>query len=561
MSDHEFEKQVQHKMSELKLRPSDTVWMEVEKNIRHNKRRRRFWGLWAAALFICLSSSGYILYRYIYEPGQTSIAKTNTPASETTSTHSNNSTHSSRSANTVQTAPVTVTNPAAKAPEQQPAQQNAATTTQPAAASSVIAKQTDEPNPSAAPLPHDAPAETATAHQPGRQTNEPQQNNAGATSLFTYRKNKQTTIAGVYNRKTKTGLKNRKVPYNNIMRGNNPVMQESVVQPNALVATENDLVIAMPATVNEGNSIATDRTIHLPLTTTLGNTNTVAALPVERKHTSRWHWGIQTDAGYSRLAQSKLFQLKGLLGQDKFLPADVAPRNSSTSSNITAAGSLLNYAQSTVAKPSPIQPDFSFSAGLFVEWSASRRFRLSAGLQYAYLSMHTDIGPKVDTAITVNEGTSFEKWVPGYYKTAGSYAPATPSSWALQNLGPVTQSYKYRFQFIEMPVMMHWQMNKGRRLPPIVFDGGLSVSQMISVDALHYEGQKGIYYNDDSLFNKTQLSLITGVSVGLFQRSKHPLWVGPDLRYALSGLVKKEFSTGQYLWSAGIKIKMLLGRL
>ena len=42
MSDHEFEKQVHQKLQELKLRPSDTVWMEVEKNIRQHKRRRRF---------------------------------------------------------------------------------------------------------------------------------------------------------------------------------------------------------------------------------------------------------------------------------------------------------------------------------------------------------------------------------------------------------------------------------------------------------------------------------------------------------------------------------------
>jgi len=94
-----------------------------------------------------------------------------------------------------------------------------------------------------------------------------------------------------------------------------------------------------------------------------------------------------------------------------------------------------------------------------------------------------------------------------------------------------------------------------------MLNGGLSLSQMIAVDALHYEGTKGIYYKDDDLFNKTQFNFMTGISVGLLQRTKHPMWIGPDLRYALSGLVKKEVSKGQYIWSTGITIKVLLGRL
>src|ERR1044072_8865404 len=64
MSDHDFEKQVQQKLGELKLRPSDAVWMEVEKNIRDKKRRRRFLWLWSAALLVTLTTSGIILYHY-----------------------------------------------------------------------------------------------------------------------------------------------------------------------------------------------------------------------------------------------------------------------------------------------------------------------------------------------------------------------------------------------------------------------------------------------------------------------------------------------------------------
>src|SRR3954470_6189708 len=62
MSDHEFEKQVHQKLQELKLRPSDGVWMEVEKSIRQGKSRRRFMWWWMAALFVGVTAGGYILY-------------------------------------------------------------------------------------------------------------------------------------------------------------------------------------------------------------------------------------------------------------------------------------------------------------------------------------------------------------------------------------------------------------------------------------------------------------------------------------------------------------------
>ncbi|HEY1200585.1 MAG TPA: outer membrane beta-barrel protein, partial [Niastella sp.] len=148
---------------------------------------------------------------------------------------------------------------------------------------------------------------------------------------------------------------------------------------------------------------------------------------------------------------------------------------------------------------------------------------------------------------------------PGYIDTLrGTYASVQG-----QGTGQVyySQKKRYRFHYIEVPVLLNWQINKGRRLPPIVFEGGVSIGRMFSADALHYEGVKGVYYEDNSLFNKTQFNFVTGLSVGLMQKSKHPIWIGPDLRYSLNGLVKKDISKGQYIWSTGISFKMLLGRL
>jgi hypothetical protein len=61
MSDHEFERQVQQKMDELKFSPSANVWKGIELDLDKDRKRRRglFW--WPAALLVLLAG-GYLFY-------------------------------------------------------------------------------------------------------------------------------------------------------------------------------------------------------------------------------------------------------------------------------------------------------------------------------------------------------------------------------------------------------------------------------------------------------------------------------------------------------------------
>lgn len=61
MSDHEFERQVQQKMDELRFRPSADVWKGVEQELDKDKKRRRFIYWWPAALLLLIGGS-YLLY-------------------------------------------------------------------------------------------------------------------------------------------------------------------------------------------------------------------------------------------------------------------------------------------------------------------------------------------------------------------------------------------------------------------------------------------------------------------------------------------------------------------
>jgi hypothetical protein len=561
MSDHEFEKQVHRKMEELRLRPSDTVWMEVEKNIRQDKRRRRFLWLWVPMLLICLTAGGYLLFRSTFNSNNTPAGMAQAvpvSSTNTTITESNNNSTSTKQTTTntnttrgSSTIPQASDNTVAGALPQTGSKQPLVTT--PDATPGTTITLSNKQQPAIAVTQRNTPVNKETIGINHKiRVKKPQASDDYETSVVT-----DLTDDGYSHEKQFNGKKRTaKTVYANAVTDSGQQEPES-------------LTTAMPAIVqSENGAIATSKAVPVPfpnqpLTLAPDSTNAqTAAMDIPRKRTSLWHWGIVTDAGFSRISENKLLQLKGLLGE-KYLAEDLAANSDRNLSNTTnQSSSYISFAgtSNNAAAPkkaaSPIQPDFSFSAGFFVQRTLSPRFKLSLGLQYSYLSVNTQVGKREDNPIVVNIGTSSAAVVPYYYKGVGKDG-------SIQTADQTTnysQKYRYRFQYIEIPLMATWQINKGISMPPIVFEGGVSLARLLSVDALHYEGIKGVYYEDNGLFNKTQFNFMAGLSIGLLQRSKHPIWIGPDLRYSLNGLVNKGVSSGQYLWSTGIRIKMMLGR-
>lgn len=107
MSDHEFEKQVQRKLDELKLRPSDAVWTAVEQNIRQTRPRRRF-GFWLPVFFVFLATTGYLLYSGNLTFNQKPTIAQSTPAAETKN-HSSTKDIAHNDNNSTRTATTTTT--------------------------------------------------------------------------------------------------------------------------------------------------------------------------------------------------------------------------------------------------------------------------------------------------------------------------------------------------------------------------------------------------------------------------------------------------------------------
>ncbi len=122
----------------------------------------------------------------------------------------------------------------------------------------------------------------------------------------------------------------------------------------------------------------------------------------------------------------------------------------------------------------------------------------------------------------------------------------------------VNYSYTNSYHFIELPVTADFQLNKSLKLP-VFWEAGLSVSYLLSSNALHFDPNGNLYYQNAELFNKFQLNGATAIMIG-FPINKSELQLGPQLQYGLSGLLKSGSGNPQHLFYTGLKISFIPGK-
>jgi hypothetical protein len=511
MSDHEFEKKIQLQMEELKFRPSEAVWMEVEKNIRRDKRRRRFL-LWVPVAAGLLLTGGYLVFSSTRETREVLVNKSSTVQPAVPSTSSSQNSNGLSKENTTQ----------------ENADRESSIVNRESATGSEESSNVNR--------------ESATGSK------KPSGNNVKPAAIAPASQSDKTNAANGHAVKHNKGLA-KKTPLVSDSKGNNtvspPAGTEVVIdkaqQPvqDAVTSTRHPLTSAQhPAPINQHPADSTEEeTAQL---VALDSASSVAPMvtPIERKPKkgNKWQWGIQASGGSSNISTERLFGFSNPFSMEKSLVADVA-------SNSPANMYAININPPANKKPSAIETGVAYSIGGFVQRSVARRLTLGVGLQYAHYSVRTKVGQRVDNAQAVNIGPQGSTIVEQFYRNS---SPA------------VSHSYTYRYHFIELPVYVNWQINKARRLPPVAWHGGISVARLIGTNALHYDGVSGVYFKDNGLFNKTQVALTSGLEIGLFRKYRFPIWVGPSFGYNVTGLISKEVSSSQFLWTGGVRLKMLL---
>ncbi len=188
---------------------------------------------------------------------------------------------------------------------------------------------------------------------------------------------------------------------------------------------------------------------------------------------------------------------------------------------------------------SPLKDGAAFLGGVFIEKNISPKNKISIGISYQYYSLINRTGNVIDTLINY----------PVQYlaPTGNVYSSANDEN-----------KYRNDFRFIEIPVSLKFQLGNSKTLP-IYWQGGITLSQLIGSRALQFNSNLGLYYHDNSVFNKTQIGLQTGFSAIFFSKAKTPVSIGPYFIYQASKLANEGLYGGKHFSFIGIRAEILFG--
>ncbi|MEO8819761.1 MAG: porin family protein [Ginsengibacter sp.] len=213
-------------------------------------------------------------------------------------------------------------------------------------------------------------------------------------------------------------------------------------------------------------------------------------------------------------------------------------KNHSAINNVYSdpSGNINSGIPANFYSPSEIKNSTAFMVGIFIEKNISGANKVSLGISYQYLSLVNKVGN------------------PFYPTTANTQFSASPNN--LYSSTNVNRFYRNQFHFLEIPVSIDFRINKSKSVP-LFWNAGINISELISTNALQFQSNPGIYYQDNSLFNKTQFGLHTGFSVMIFAKEKNSLTVGPYFYYSPTNIANKGLYSEKHFSSIGIQAKVL----
>jgi hypothetical protein len=230
-------------------------------------------------------------------------------------------------------------------------------------------------------------------------------------------------------------------------------------------------------------------------------------------------------------------------------------------STVTSAA-YSNYASAVTGVPqtyvSSAQPDLSFWAGVLLQKGLRKDLSLSVGLNLHYYSSKIKTGKKVDY-----DQNGMSSVTPPSNGQSGSFLLGSAALAAAGRAYPYyspgnNESFTNRYYFLELPASISWQVGHSKTMP-LFWEGGISLSYLVSSNSLYYNPRSGVFYKDGSVINRTQASIFTGLMAGL---PLHGLRIqaGPQIQYGFTDLLNSEGARGQHLLYGGIKLVFLPGK-
>lgn len=232
---------------------------------------------------------------------------------------------------------------------------------------------------------------------------------------------------------------------------------------------------------------------------------------------SKIEWGITAGPGFSSVSEKFI--------QDSYLAP--APVNLSSG---------INWSGLPSAKQS-----FAYFAGLMVKKPLNNTMSIFTGIRYTYSAIKISRGNPVNLPMTVYGANNYSSNIADYYSAAA----------------PGHFNYTSHYHFLEIPLGIEKQFGQKSRFSA---NAGISFARLLATNALQFDPQYGIYYKDDSYFNKTQWNILGSIQYSLLEKKKYTLRIGPQVQYGLTSLLNKKSLYSEHLFFGGIQLLLLSNR-
>lgn len=205
------------------------------------------------------------------------------------------------------------------------------------------------------------------------------------------------------------------------------------------------------------------------------------------------------------------------------------------SGNLNSPGSgsgvgNINYITESVPKAA-----FSYGFTVSREFPIGRKHFFKTGLGFAQYSNLRQVGDFRDSLAS----PTFSN----YDQSNGFYR------------GGSTQTFKSRYQVIEIPISLLWKIGKGNKLP-LEMETGLLYGRIIQARGLVYGGYG--YFDDRDFIRKNQWQINLGIGTYFFNKTKHPIGLGLNFQSGLGSFYKNQVADPKTAGFAGIKISRSL---
>ncbi len=459
MEENKFEKRVHHKMEELKIQPSDSVWENV--NSRIEKRKKRRWEFLALFLLAGALLTGGFWYfnslnNSISKEKQVNNYKSNEQGIENSQLNKNNTDREKEKTQELVFNEKNISNSG-------PGEKNNSKSKGKKTASQNVVKGKNNKSKKPGNL-------IATINSPEAETDN-----------FPVKNNNRLQTGNILNEPDEGKVS----------------METSAVVRNDLVQAEN---------------INKDSLINRHIAKKLDKQKDSLLNNIEKKkylnpiHKNKWKVGFFIAGGISHIG-------------NQFLGLGYANADYLQNSNGPGTGG------SPIPGPSKVKNGRGFIGGVFLEKDISSKTKISFGINYKEFNTSNLVGQRNDTT--------------GYYSARNTQ-----------------RRYYNNFKFIELPVRLKVQLNKSKDLP-VFWSGGITLSRFVNSNALQFNSGSGIYYKDNSLFNKTQIGLSTGLSAALFQNQKTSVLFGPYIYYSASQLANEGLYNKKHFVFFGLRTEII----